>query len=212
MGNILVKELVCLSMQQQEKIREGLQNQIVAQAILVRDDQPDKYLSYLDSEIEKASNSMLEMVKASGQNGALLDNISEVYIWNKERKRVLMELKSEFMTQQHQSLSPEPQQISKELATPEAQRYFKKAIDLGLMDSNYHWLKGLQMLACFAAKMSDVLDMGKGQLADGRKRISWKPFEALFCLPVGKLRGNFSDIQKTGAYPSEYWLIEKVFE
>lgn len=207
-----VKDLGQLPQDRKKAILEELQNKIIAQAISVRDDQPEIYLSYLESEIKDASDSMLEMIKASGQDGAILGNISLVYIWNKERKRVLMELKSEFMTQQPQSLSPEPQQISEELETPEAQRYFKKAIDLGLMDSNYHWLKGLQMLACFAAKMSDVLDMGKGQLADGRKRISWKPFEALFCLPVGKLRGNFSDIQKTGAYPSEYWLIEKVFE
>lgn len=108
-----VKELALLPQDRKEAIKKGLQNQILAQAIMVRDEQPDKYLSYLDEEIESASNAMLEMVKASGQDGAILVNISEVYIWNKERKRVLMELKDKFITQQPQSLNPEPQQKQK---------------------------------------------------------------------------------------------------
>lgn len=177
MGNILVKELVCLSMQQQEKIREGLQNQIVAQAILVRDDQPDKYLSYLDSEIEKASNSMLDMVKASGQNGALLDNISEVYIWNKERKRVLMELKSEFMTQQPQSLSPEPQQISQVFSTTEARGLFKKAIGKGLVSlegEKYRWRDTASLYGYFVDKTSDYLN-----IRPSNGRIPWKKYECI---------------------------------
>ena len=98
-----------MSQDRVEAITKGLQNQIVAQAIMVRDDQPDIYLSYLDGEIESASNAMLKMVKASGQDGAILDNISEVYIWNKERKRVLMELRDKFISQQPQSINPEPQ-------------------------------------------------------------------------------------------------------
>ena len=104
-----IKELAQLSQDRVEAITKGLQNQIVAQAIMVRDDQPDIYLSYLDGEIESASNAMLKMVKASGQDGAILDNISEVYIWNKERKRVLMELRDKFISQQPQSINPEPQ-------------------------------------------------------------------------------------------------------
>ena len=104
-----IKELAQLSQDRVEAITKGLQNQIVAQANMVRDDQPDIYLSYLDGEIESASNAMLKMVKASGQDGAILDNISEVYIWNIERKMVLMELRDKFISQQPQSINPEPQ-------------------------------------------------------------------------------------------------------
>ena len=115
------------------------------------------------------------------------------------------------LIQQPQSLNPEPQR-PKELSTPEAKRYFEKAIELGLMDNKYIWLKGLQMLACFAVKMSNVLGLGKGMLSDGRKRVSWKPFETLFEVAKGKLRLNYNDIQKTGQEPKEAYLIDKVFE
>ena len=104
--------------------------------------------------------------------------------------------------------TPEPQQgeMPKELNTPEAKMYFAKAIELGLMDNNNNWLKGLQMLACFAREMSLKLKLGKGE------RISWKPFETLFNVPVRKLRLNYNDIQKTGQAPKEEYLIDKVFE
>lgn len=104
--------------------------------------------------------------------------------------------------------TPEPQQgeMPKELMTPEARVYFEKAIELGLMDANNNWLKGWQMLACFAREMSLKLKLGKGE------RIAWKPFETLFCVPKGKLRLNYNDIQKTGQAPQEVYLIDKVFE
>lgn len=108
--------------------------------------------------------------------------------------------------------NPEPQQIPKELSTPEAKVYLDKAIELGLMDSNYKWLKGLQMLACFAREMSMKLQLGKGVNGDGQPRISWQPFETLFNLERYKLRSNYNDIQKTGQSPIEIGLIDKVFE
>lgn len=105
-----------------------------------------------------------------------------------------------------QDKQPKPQQIPTELDTPEAKVYLDKAIELGLMDSNYKWLKGLQMLACFAVEMSKRLKLGKGE------RISWKPFETLFSVNSGKLRLNYNDIQKTGQQPKESYLIDRVFE
>lgn len=105
-----------------------------------------------------------------------------------------------------QDKQPQPQQIPTELDTPEAKVYLEKAIELGLMDSNYKWLKGLQMLACFAVEMSKRLKLGKGE------RISWKPFETLFSVKSGKLRLNYNDIQKTGQQPKESYLIDRVFE
>lgn len=93
-----------------------------------------------------------------------------------------------------------------ELDTPEARKYFDRAIEQGLMSEDYKWLKGLQMLACFARDFSMKLSLGKGN------RISWKPFESLFEIEPGKLRLNYNDIQKTGQNPSESDLIDKVFE
>jgi len=110
-------------------------------------------------------------------------------------------------------VQPKPQRFVPDvLATDEAKRYFEKAIDLGLMDADYKWLKGLQMLACFAREMSMKLQLGKGVKGDGQPRISWQPFETLFNLEKYTLRSNYNDIQKTGQSPIEIGLIDKVFE
>lgn len=116
------------------------------------------------------------------------------------------------LVKHNSNCNPEPQQIPTELSTPEAKVYLDKAIELGLMDSNYKWLKGLQMLACFAREMSMKLQLGKGVNGDGQPRISWLPFETLFNLERYKLRSNYNDIQKTGQSPIEIGLIDKVFE
>ncbi len=116
-------------------------------------------------------------------------------------KEFLDEVQADIVKQQQK-----PQQIPPELSTPEAKLYLDKAIKLGLMDSNYKWLKGLQMLACFAYEMSKRLKLGKGE------RISWKPFETLFSVERNKLRLNKNDIEKSGQVPKENYLIDKVFE
>ena len=97
------------------------------------------------------------------------------------------------------------QSIDPRLTTVEAKAYFNEAIELGLMDKNYNWLKGLQMLSCFAWEMSKALKMGKGD------RTAWRPFEILFGVEKGKLRLNYNDIQKTGQNPSESYLIDQIF-
>ena len=107
--------------------------------------------------------------------------------------------------------APEPK-LPDRLQKEDAQKYFSKAIELGLMDDKYKWLKGMQLLACFAREMSLKLDMGKGYNADKTKRISWRPFEDLFGIKHGKLRLNYNDIQKTGQEPSDIDLIKEVFE
>lgn len=97
------------------------------------------------------------------------------------------------------------QSIDPRLTTDEAKAYFNKAIEFGLMDKDYNWLKGLQMLSCFAWEMSKALKMGKGD------RTAWRPFEILFGVEKGKLRLNYNDIQKTGQNPSESFLIDQIF-
>lgn len=172
-----VKELAQLPQDRIEAITKGLQSQIIAQAIMVRDSQPEIYLSYLDREIEKASNAMLEMIKASGQDGAILGNISEIYIWNKERKRVLMELKDELVKQQPQNLSPEPQPISQVFTTTEARNLFKRATDKGLVCLNndkYRWLDTASLYGYFVDKTSDFLN-----IRPSNDRIPWKKYEGI---------------------------------
>ena len=96
--------------------------------------------------------------------------------------------------------------LPEELKSDEAKAYFEKAIEKGLMDENYKWLKGLQLLSCFAREMSLKLKLGKGD------RISWKPFETLFHLNPNKLRFNYNDIQKTGVAPKDDYIIDEIFK
>lgn len=158
------------------------------------------YLSRLDSSKGDMLLYCLDWINVYGHNGYITEKPPFVDEWESLEQTAEIE--------QH----PEPQQIPTELSIPEAKVYLDKAIELGLMDSNYKWLKGLQMLACFACSMSIRLELGKGVNGDGRPRISWKPFETLFSVDRGKLRLNYNDIQKTGQQPKESYLIDKVFE
>ena len=99
-----------------------------------------------------------------------------------------------------------------ELDTDTARAVFKEAMARGLMDENYNWRYGLQMLSCFARDMSLHLHLGKGVNADGTERISWRPFETLFKLKPGTLRSNYNDIQKTGQAPNGAYLIDRLFK
>lgn len=107
--------------------------------------------------------------------------------------------------------NPEPLSLPDCLNTPEALKYFAQARELGLIDDDYKWLKGLQLLACFAREMSLKLGLGKGINSNGTSRVGWRPFEALFKIKKGKLRQNYNDIQKTGQQPKGYELIDKIF-
>lgn len=108
--------------------------------------------------------------------------------------------------------SPEVVSLPDELNTPEALKIFEQAREIGLISQDFQWLKGLQLLACFAREMSLKLGLGKGLNSDGSPRVSWKPFERLFKHPQGKLRANYNDILKTGQEPSDIELIDTIFK
>ena len=115
--------LAQLPEERQKAIKEGLQNQIIAQAEFVRDEQPARFVAYIDDEIAKADASMLKMVEESSHEGAILSNISEIFIWNKERKRALARLKDAFLQPQLEQHT-EPQR-------GELRYYCEKAVEMG---------------------------------------------------------------------------------
>lgn len=98
-----------------------------------------------------------------------------------------------------------------ELATDKAMKIWDRAKQNGLIDDNFKWLKGLQMLACFAREMSLQLDLGKGINKDGSKRINWRIFEMIFELKKGALRGSLNDIRKIEKLPHEFDILNRVF-
>lgn len=101
--------------------------------------------------------------------------------------------------------------LPEKLNTPRAREYLAKAIEKGLCDSNYKWLKGKQLLSCFAREMSLELKLGTGKKSDGTDRLSWIPFEELFGIEARKLSGGLNDLKKTGQDPSDINLVDSIF-
>lgn len=92
----------------------------------------------------------------------------------------------------------------------EAKKYLNKAIELGLINYNYKWIEGKELLSWFVSEFSLKCNMGKGVNSNGQPRTSWQPFETLF--GITGLRSNFNDTQKTGRTPTKKELIDRVFE
>lgn len=183
-----IRDLAQLPQDRQKAIREGLQKQIIAQAEFVRDEQPTKFLTYIDGEIQKADASMFEMVQESSREGAELYNISEIYIWNKQRKQALVKLRDEYLQQIHQNKAPEqipepeqaaiePQQIPQDFVTNEAKELFKRAIKKGLVSNDgdkYKWNDSASLYGYFVDKTSDFLN-----IRHSNNRLPWKKYEGI---------------------------------
>lgn len=172
-----IKELELLPQDRQKAIREGLQSQIVAQAVFVRDEQPTKFLAYIDEEIAKADASMLKMVQESSQEGAELGAISEIYIWNKERKKALIKLRDGKRTEPEQT-APEPQQTKPEvLNNDKAKELFKRAISKGLISTDgdkYKWNDTASLYGYFVDKTSDFLN-----IRPSNNRVPWIKYKEI---------------------------------
>lgn len=172
-----IKELELLPQDRQKAIREGLQSQIVAQAVFVRDEQPTKFLAYIDEEIAKADASMLKMVQESSQEGAELGAISEIYIWNKERKKALIKLRDGKRTELEQT-APEPQQTKPEvLNNDKAKELFKRAISKGLISTDgdkYKWNDTASLYGYFVDKTSDFLN-----IRPSNNRVPWIKYKEI---------------------------------
>lgn len=91
----------------------------------------------------------------------------------------------------------------------QAKEILKKAINAGLCDNDYKWLKTKSLLAYFADRVSEYLKLGKGEY-DGKAKTSWKPFEILF--GISGLSGAKRDFQKTGTLPDGHKDVDNLFE
>lgn len=143
----------------QDRINNGLQTQIIKEAELVKNDMPDYYLSYLDGEIGKAGASMQRMIEESGRDGALLANISKVYVWNKERRKALYNLKETYLRNNEQAVKqpqPEAQITAHEpqpsfLQVEKVVQAFERGVEHGYIikhDGKYKWIKDKGTLLC----------------------------------------------------------------
>ena len=99
-----------LPLQQQNSIKKRLQ-ELRKSANTILKDSPTLFPRYYKDAIKECEDSMLKMVAESSRIGAVLDNISYIYVIHKERKKDLEQLNEEYLSgqQQPQSLNPEPQ-------------------------------------------------------------------------------------------------------
>ena len=102
-----------------------------------------------------------------------------------------------------------PTPLPEVLNTNEAKSILQKAINAGFCDANYQWGKTKALLAYFADRVSEYLELGKGEY-DGKAKTSWKPFESLF--GISGLSGAKRDYQKTGTLPDGYKDVDTLFE
>ena len=195
-----LKELEQLPEERQKAIKKGVQNQIVAQAEFIRDEQPTKFLAYIDEEIEKANTSMLKMVQESSREGAELGTISEIYIWNKERKKVLARLRDEVQAEPKQA-APEPQR-------GELLYYCQIAVKQGLLvktETGYKRVEGKMSKAQLAYLLGRFLK-DDGTLPESK-------YDAMFGESrLGKELYQISGNKNGGGKPRGYEIIDELLQ
>lgn len=93
----MITDIGLLPKERQEAIRRDIENRILPQARNVFENTQEKFPEYIKSEIGKAVQSMNKMINESQREGAIMLNISKVYVFNKERIRALKALKEELL-------------------------------------------------------------------------------------------------------------------
>lgn len=110
----MITDIGLLPKERQEAIRRDIENRILPQARNVFENTLEMFPEYIKSEIEKAVQSMNKMINESQREGAIMLNISEVYVFNKERIRALKALKEELLGRNAMDLQQEhPEQQQK---------------------------------------------------------------------------------------------------
>ena len=106
-------------------------------------------------------------------------------------------------------VSPQPV-IPEELRTEKAAKMFRKAISKGLCDECYHWKHSKVLLAYFADRASEYLQLSKAE-QDGKKKVFWKPFETLFQVSgLSGARNTYTN--KTGILPHNHKIVDAIFD
>ncbi len=108
-----------------------------------------------------------------------------------------------------QQAAPAVRPLPEILNTDKGRELLQRTINGGFCDEAFKWLKSKSLLAYYADKANDYLEIRKGEY-DGREKTSWKPFETLF--NVKGLAGARNDYQKTGTLPDGSTDIDRLFD
>lgn len=100
--------------------------------------------------------------------------------------------------------------IPEVLRTEKAAKMFEKAISKGLCDECYKWNYSKSLLAYFADRASEYLQLSKAE-QDGKPKVFWKPFETLFQISgLSGARNTYTN--KTGILPKNHKIVDAIFD
>lgn len=100
--------------------------------------------------------------------------------------------------------------IPQELDNDLGRAILGEVIKQGLCDERYHWKKSKALLSYFAELACDHLQLSTAE-QDGKKKISWMPFEQLFNYKDLKDCRNYR-INKSASLPREHEKVDAIFE
>lgn len=100
--------------------------------------------------------------------------------------------------------------IPQELDNDTGHAILEGAKDKGLCDDYYRWKKSKALLSYFAELACDHLQLSTAE-QDGKKKISWMPFEQLFNYKGLKDCRNYR-INKSGSLPKGHENVDAIFE
>lgn len=155
-ANTMQKELITdikdLPINLQKAITDGIKNQIEAQILVQKELNPDGLNDYLNAELESATKAMQTLLQESQRDGAIIETISEIYVWNKERAKKLNEYKQLTnggkMANEPDTLTKEPIKLPEPLET--ILNRAVKACFVEYSGGKYKRKKPLTWLAVFA--------------------------------------------------------------
>jgi type I site-specific restriction endonuclease len=206
----LITDIKDLPINLQKAITDGIKNQIEAQILVQKELNPDGLNDYLNAELESATKAMQTMIQESQRDGAIIETISEIYVWNKERAKKIQE----YRNTQNTHPNKEPFALPKELDNTRFKSILKKAVKAGFVkktDEGYKWNGQKNELALFAQKVSNVLHLSNKQNERGEYFVNWLPFVELFGVKRAKLITALNDIKSKGKNPKREKNIELLF-
>lgn len=143
----MITDIGLLPKERQEAIRRDIENRILPQARNVFENTQEKFPEYIKSEIGKAVQSMNKMINESQREGAIMLNISKVYVFNKERIRALKALKEELLGRNAMDLQQDrPKQQQRSLQARGKGRPNKPFKDMMINDTNGEKLQKLHAI------------------------------------------------------------------
>ncbi len=163
-----IRNLEDLPVKEQEQIKVGLMRQIVGDIDIKKEDNPDGLKQYLESEISGADKAMNTMILESRREGARLETISFIYVWNKERLKILKSELAEL------NGTGKPQQTGKPVGDgacvpkwfsnkPYWNVMISGAIELGLLEHDgtggYIWLESDKLFGYFVREISNMFEL-----------------------------------------------------